>query len=807
MRFSTVLTFVPFMVAASPVVALAQENTPTQTAVPLTGKAVESVDKPAVEAEASASPSQPAESETAQVKQTEAAVSQSLATLPSRPVDLESLEALLDEPVVTTASLSPEQASVAPSTVVTISSDELRRYGIRRLDEALNYLGLGLVAQDPMGLRSGAVEVGSRGVLITRDGNKHMLVLVNGHVMNQQGSGSALVEAGMGIPIEMIDHVELMLGPGSVLYGSNAMFGVINVVTKSLKDYTGARAVAELGTAPPNDLSGQVKTPIRSSEMAKIYRLSLGKGGTFSLFGKEASAVGQVDYSFNQSPEHVFGPQPQGADPGPNVARPGYWGGPASMSVSALTGFGQLKVGDFTLDTMALVHSRRSPIQGNFNDPDNINQTKAFRFDLRHNATLSTRATLSSRLSGDNYDNVAHSSWSDVGDCLDYQTNGCVYEQRGTSRWGTLEEQLTVDWGLNGKFVTTAGGMMRVRQSTSRTDFTDLKTGQGSVRGSDSQIDLVEKAGAAYLQQVWNPIDLISFNGGVRLDADQAYDSRLSPRAAVLLHLSSLSTLKFVYSEAFRAPAPYERTDVDPSYRIPAPNLGPETVKSAEVQWIQRVNRGQFMLGAFWNDWRDLVSNRGITDEQFKSALASGTLSPSASIDNIDQYSNQDRIRAYGANGSMSWKPIEGFEVAGNLTITKARQILDDPMKEDLKLAVMPAWVGNLRMAYKPAPEGSTFAIAAFFTGERNTERGIRGKFGDNPPISPGQLLLRGTVSGPFGGWKGVSYRLILEHAHASTNPYVIGPLQKTSKSDPTRHAELVPVNRFTILGGLQYEF
>jgi outer membrane receptor for ferrienterochelin and colicin len=44
----------------------------------------------------------------------------------------------------------------------------------------------------------------------------------------------------------MVDHIEVILGPGSVLYGSNAMLGVINVVTKHAKDWSGVHGVAEV---------------------------------------------------------------------------------------------------------------------------------------------------------------------------------------------------------------------------------------------------------------------------------------------------------------------------------------------------------------------------------------------------------------------------------------------------------------------------------------------------------------------------------------------------------------------------------
>src|SRR6185503_17011460 len=113
--------------------------------------------------------------------------------------------------------------------------------GIHSLDEAINFLSLGMVTENPLG----AVAIGARGVLVTQDYGSHVLLLINGHSVNEQWGGTAYFERGAAIPLELVDHIEVILGPGSVLYGSNAMLGVINVVTKRAKDYDGVHAVVE----------------------------------------------------------------------------------------------------------------------------------------------------------------------------------------------------------------------------------------------------------------------------------------------------------------------------------------------------------------------------------------------------------------------------------------------------------------------------------------------------------------------------------------------------------------------------------
>ena len=64
--------------------------------------------------------------------------------------DTDDLQALLSENVITTASTSAQRASIAPATSVTLTAEDLSRFGIRTLDEAINFLSQGVIAADPL---------------------------------------------------------------------------------------------------------------------------------------------------------------------------------------------------------------------------------------------------------------------------------------------------------------------------------------------------------------------------------------------------------------------------------------------------------------------------------------------------------------------------------------------------------------------------------------------------------------------------------------------------------------------------------
>jgi outer membrane cobalamin receptor len=257
----------------------------------------------------------------------------------ARADDTGDLEALLDEPLVATASKTSEAASAAPASSTVITADDLRRYGIRSLDEAINYLSVGMVSETPLT----AAEVGARGVLITQDYGSHVLLLIDGHTVNEPWGGTAYFERGAGIPLEIVDHIEVIVGPGSVLYGSNAMLGVINVVTKRARDWHGIHAVTEAEVNPSDEGVGW------------SMRGGAGVGFDFELAGEKSEITFQGEYYSLEGTPFAFGPQPYGDDAVTGLPRkfsdqtpPGVWGGVARETYYARVPSGYLRfaIGD-----------------------------------------------------------------------------------------------------------------------------------------------------------------------------------------------------------------------------------------------------------------------------------------------------------------------------------------------------------------------------------------------------------------------------------------------------------------------------
>ncbi len=166
------------------------------------------------------------------------------------------LEGLLAEVVTTSASKTPEILAEAPAFVSTITGTDLNRLGIRNLAEALNFLSVGLVAQ----WHGSRAIVGGRGVTLPGFGAQ-ILLSIDGHNLNDPGSGFTSFDQWIPIPIELIDHIEVILGPGSVLYGTNAMIAVVNVVTKRGSHIPGFRVLGDADLAPAQDRHGGLTGP------------------------------------------------------------------------------------------------------------------------------------------------------------------------------------------------------------------------------------------------------------------------------------------------------------------------------------------------------------------------------------------------------------------------------------------------------------------------------------------------------------------------------------------------------------------
>jgi outer membrane receptor for ferrienterochelin and colicins len=691
--------------------------------------------------------------------------------------ELGGLEAMLGESVVTTASRSAERTSTAPSAVYAITADELRTFGIRSIDEALSFLGLGVYAVAARDFVQG-IDVGAQGVLL-RDRGRHMLGMIDGHVMNSQVTGGVSINEAFGVPIEAINHIEVMLGAGSVMYGSNAMLLVVNVVTRRARDHQGVSAIAELGVAAPHEGTNLVG----GDRVGARYRVGV-RGAT--TFGEHADLMVSAEWLEDRSNSYELGPVPADVVY-PVILRPGEteWGGQAHHRMVAPSGLLSARYRDFRLLVQANHYERGMPLVAQFQDPRSVEKQDAFRLDLRHSADLGTHATLASRLYADYHRFSENTAWAGFA-CFPGQDNGCRFEMAANARWLGLEEQLVLDWFLDGIATTTLGFDLRGRRTEAMpATYRDLVSGERSTVVPTPHPERTGFLGAAFAQQVWKPSSWSTLNLGARADADGDFGGHISPRAAVTIEPADGTAIRATYSEAFRGPSRYELDELDPVYRLAPGSLKPEIVRAFELEWQQRLSIATFSVRGFRSIYRDFIDTRPATAEEF--AAAAPVLSPTADPSIAVVNDNLASIRSVGVSPSVVLRLAPGLRAAGSFNYSHTR-------RDGEALGVMPSAFGNSRISWQPVPDGITIAAAALFAGKRKI---ISEAIPTVGAIGP-QFDLRTTLSGPT-GISSLSFRASLTYVRKAWLPYSVTPTPP-----------LVPFpvsSRLYGFVGLQYDF
>ncbi len=135
---------------------------------------------------------------------------------------------------VYTASKHLQSAREAPSSVTVITADEIQRYGYRTLADILQTVRGFFVTYDRE-----YSSLGVRGFARPGDYNNRVLLLVDGHRLNDNIYDEAMLGTEFPVDLDLIQRIEIIRGPTSSLYGSNAVFAVVNVITKKGGDVKG----------------------------------------------------------------------------------------------------------------------------------------------------------------------------------------------------------------------------------------------------------------------------------------------------------------------------------------------------------------------------------------------------------------------------------------------------------------------------------------------------------------------------------------------------------------------------------------
>ncbi len=127
----------------------------------------------------------------------------------------------------TRAEVAPDQSPVSAAVV---SSEEIAMRSVQMVDQALDTTA-GVYANRGKGYQDTQAGVGMRGFAGRGTGQSRTLVLVDGQPLNDPYTGQLVCGT---LPVSEVEKVEVVRGPFSALYGSNAMGGVVQVITKAV---------------------------------------------------------------------------------------------------------------------------------------------------------------------------------------------------------------------------------------------------------------------------------------------------------------------------------------------------------------------------------------------------------------------------------------------------------------------------------------------------------------------------------------------------------------------------------------------
>jgi len=192
------------------------------------------------------------------------------------------LEQLFGEPVTASATGEPLRASEAPVDMEIVTQEDIRRSGAVDIPGALRFV----TGIDERVYGANHSEIGVRGY--NQPFNPRLLVLLNGRQVYLDDYGEVDWKS---IPVQLseIRQIEVVKGPNSALYGFNAAYGVINIITYDpLEDHLG---VANLTLGMPNEIDGSLVKILRLGDDAGL-RISLGGQNVRALAGTNSYMQG-----------------------------------------------------------------------------------------------------------------------------------------------------------------------------------------------------------------------------------------------------------------------------------------------------------------------------------------------------------------------------------------------------------------------------------------------------------------------------------------------------------------------------------
>lgn len=582
------------------------------------------------------------------------------------------------------ASKTREALADAPASASVISGQEIRAFGYEDIYDALAGTR-GAFQSNDLAYRF----VGFRGFLRPGEYGNRVLMTLDGHTTNEDQIGAPFFTEEFLVDLLDVEQIEVVRGSGSALYGTNAFFGVINVVSR--RDEALSGPTASVAALPQSKAKVHVSTSAGDADL----------GGWVSVKGMVAEGDDYVFEDFAGTGEDLNVRDADGSAGFTALAR----GWARGVEVQAY----------YSTRVKRLPNGAYGTVPG---APGSHQDDHRAFVEARAAAAAGPAVDLTGRLWLDHYRFYG-----------DYQYQGAyVYSDRWVGTWVGAEPRLMVRAGEVLDLTVGAEGRASVRESLESFD----SLGETYLDVAPSQV-----VGSAYAEAEVHGGEWVDVVAGGRVDyfSLQAIGATFNPRGAVILHPSDRDTVKLISGTAFRAPSVYEFLYEDGGIsQVPAGSLDPETVVSAEAEYTRRVSDVTTLtVGAFTNRLNGLID-------------AELTGDVGAEGDDVFRYANVDeRVVVAGGEAEVRRDWRNGWMFLAQAGYQRVRV---GGLDTEQELTNSPAFTSGIKAAAPLVPGFATLANRLVLESGRVTNDGDR-----TEPMALWDATLTGSVPNTLVSW------------------------------------------------------
>jgi iron complex outermembrane recepter protein len=192
---------------------------------------------------------------------------------------------------VTTSSKEPEQIWKTSAAIYVLTQEDIRRSGATSIPEVLRLVPGVEVAR----INSNSWSVGIRG--FGSAFSKSVLVLIDGRSVYTPLFAGVYWDV-QNVLLEDVERIEVIRGPGGTIWGSNAVNGVINIITRSAKDTRGSFASTSAGNVAPNESGVRYGAGHGNTMAYRAYAMGFGRSPEFHFDNNNYDAwqLGQAGF-------------------------------------------------------------------------------------------------------------------------------------------------------------------------------------------------------------------------------------------------------------------------------------------------------------------------------------------------------------------------------------------------------------------------------------------------------------------------------------------------------------------------------